>query len=75
MLYEVITKTPDEAIDIICEHIAYARGLGLKVRYTPEDATRTDFAFLIRVCNAAIEAGADRISFADTLGIMSYNFV
>jgi isopropylmalate/homocitrate/citramalate synthase len=42
----------------------------LKVRYTPEDATRTEFEFLVRVCNAAIEAGADRISFADTLGIM-----
>jgi 2-isopropylmalate synthase len=24
----------------------------------------------VRVCNAAIEAGADRISFADTLGIL-----
>lgn len=63
-------KTREEAIGIIAEHIAYARGLGLKVRYTPEDATRTDFVFLVRVCNAAIEAGADRISFADTLGIM-----
>jgi homocitrate synthase len=63
-------KTQEQALDIICEHIAYARGLGLKVRYTPEDATRTDFEFLIKVCNAAIEAGADRISFADTLGIM-----
>jgi len=63
-------KTPEQAIDIICEHIAYARSLGLKVRYTPEDATRTDFEFLVRVCDAAIEAGADRISFADTLGIM-----
>jgi 2-isopropylmalate synthase len=63
-------KTPDEALAIICEHIAYARSLNLKVRYTPEDATRTDFDFLVRVCNAAIEAGADRISFADTLGIM-----
>lgn len=63
-------KTPDEAIVIITEHVAYARSLGLKVRYTPEDATRTDFEFLVRVCNAAIEAGADRISFADTLGIM-----
>ena len=52
------------------EHVAYARSLGLKVRYTPEDATRTDFEFLVQVCNAAIEAGADRISFADTLGIM-----
>ncbi len=63
-------KTPEQAIDIIREHIAYARSLGLKVRYTPEDATRTDFEFLVNVCNAAIEAGADRISFADTLGIM-----
>jgi 2-isopropylmalate synthase len=63
-------KTPEQAIEIICEHIAYARSLGLKVRYTPEDATRTDSEFLVRVCNAAIQAGADRISFADTLGIM-----
>jgi 2-isopropylmalate synthase len=63
-------KTQEQAVDIIREHIAYARGLGLKVRYTPEDATRTDFEFLVTVCNAAIEAGADRISFADTLGIM-----
>jgi homocitrate synthase len=63
-------KTQDEAISIITDHIAYARSLGLKVRYTPEDATRTDFEFLVKVCNAAIEAGADRISFADTLGIM-----
>ncbi len=63
-------KTPEQALAIICEHIAYARSLGLKVRYTPEDATRTDFEFLIKVCNAAIQAGADRISFADTLGIM-----
>ncbi len=65
-----LRKTPEEAIGIITEHIAYAHSVGLKVRYTPEDATRTDFEFLVRVCNAAIEAGADRISFADTLGIM-----
>ena len=63
-------KTEEEAIEIIQDHIRYARSLGLKVRYTPEDATRTDLDFLVRVCNAAIEAGADRISFADTLGIM-----
>ena len=63
-------KTQAQAIEIIQEHIAYARSLGMKVRYTPEDATRTDFEFLIQVCNAAIKAGADRISFADTLGIM-----
>ena len=63
-------KSHDEALRIITEHVAYAHSLGLKVRYTPEDATRTDFEFLIQACNAAIEAGADRISFADTLGVM-----
>ena len=63
-------KTQEQALEIICEHIAYARGLGLKVRFTPEDATRTEFEYLVKVCNAAIQAGADRISFADTLGIM-----
>lgn len=65
-----LRKTEEQALDIIREHVAYARSLGLKVRYTPEDATRTEFEFLVRVCNTAIEAGADRISFADTLGIM-----
>jgi len=63
-------KTPEQALDIIREHVAYAHQLGLKVRFTPEDGTRTDFEFLVRVCNASIETGADRISFADTLGIM-----
>ena len=63
-------KTEKEALAIIQEHVCYARSLGLNVRYTPEDATRTDFDFLVEVCNTAIRAGADRISFADTLGIM-----
>lgn len=68
-------KTPAQAIEIICEHVYYARSLGLKVRYTPEDASRTDIEFLIQACNSAIEAGADRISFADTLGIMQPHIV
>ena len=63
-------KTQKEALAIIQEHVCYAKSLGLKVRYTPEDATRTDFDYLVEVCNVAIKAGADRISFADTLGIM-----
>jgi isopropylmalate/homocitrate/citramalate synthase len=63
-------KTEKEALEIIGEHVCYAKGLGINVRYTPEDATRTDFNYLVEVCNVAIKAGADRISFADTLGIM-----
>lgn len=63
-------KSQEQAVNIVVEHVRYARSLGLKVRYTPEDASRTDFEYLVKICNAAIEAGADRISFADTLGIM-----
>ncbi|MFN3309352.1 MAG: Lrp/AsnC ligand binding domain-containing protein [Anaerolineales bacterium] len=65
-----LRKTPQEVIDLIGEQVAYARSLGLKVRYTPEDASRTDLEFLVQVCNTAIQAGADRISFADTVGVM-----
>src|SRR5512146_2608260 len=65
-----VHKTQAEAIEIVCEHIRYAVGLGLKVRYTPEDASRTDLDFLVQVCSSAIQAGADRISFADTTGVL-----
>lgn len=63
-------KGEDEAVEWVCDHIRFARELGLKVRYTPEDASRTGFEFLLRACSAAIQAGADRISFADTLGVL-----
>jgi homocitrate synthase len=69
-LHHKLGKDEDAALQTIVEHVRFARSLGLKVRYTPEDASRTGFDFLVRVCNAAIEAGADRISFADTLGIL-----
>lgn len=70
-----LKKTPQQVIGLIAEMVAFARSLGLKVRYTPEDASRTDFEFLVQVCNAAIQAGADRISFADTVGVMQPHWV
>jgi homocitrate synthase len=63
-------KTEAQALEIIREHVEYGRNTGLKVRFTPEDASRTDLEFLALACNTAITAGADRISFADTLGIL-----
>lgn len=66
-----VNKTREQALEIIKEHVEYAVSLGLKVRYTPEDATRTEYDFLVKACNTAINAGADRISVADTSGIVS----
>ena len=52
---------------------------GLKIRFTVEDGSRADPEFLITVCKAIQEAGVDRISLPDTVGIMRpigmYNFV
>jgi len=56
------------ALEKIRESIMYAKEKGLKVRFTPEDATRTDPDYLEEAIRAATEAGADRISIADTVG-------
>ena len=68
-----------KAINQISSTISYAKDHGLKVRYTPEDATRTEYENLISVSSAAVDAGADRISIADTVGAMTpvriYNLI
>lgn len=55
----------------IAKTVEYAKDHGLKVRYTPEDTVRTEYPTLLQVSKAAIDAGADRISIADTVGAMT----
>jgi len=64
-----LRRDGDKAIEMACTAIEHARSSGLKVRFTAEDATRADYGFLVRICQAAIEAGADRISLPDTVGV------
>lgn len=52
------------------ESIMAAKQAGLTVRYSVEDATRTEPADLWRACEVAIEAGADRLCCPDTLGVL-----
>ena len=51
--------------------IKYAKDNNLKIRFTAEDATRTKLPFLIEVAQIAEEAGADRFSIADTVGVLT----
>jgi len=64
-------KTREEALDIIYNSINYANSYGIKIRFTAEDASRSDINFLRNVIKTAANAGADRISIADTLGILT----
>lgn len=61
-------RSQESIIDMIRCSIAYAKQLGLKVRYTLEDGTRTPTELVVEVLAAAVEEGADRVCYADTLG-------
>ncbi|MQA40375.1 2-isopropylmalate synthase [Rugamonas aquatica] len=58
-------------MEMVRRSVAYAKSRGLGVRYTVEDASRTPDELVIRVLRAAIDEGADRICYADTLGAMT----
>jgi 2-isopropylmalate synthase len=50
------------------EAVSFAKGLCPEVEFSPMDATRTELGYLAEVVAAAVEAGADVINIADTVG-------
>jgi 2-isopropylmalate synthase len=50
------------------EAVRYAKGLGVEVEFSPEDATRTDLQFFKKVVRVVSEAGIDRLDIPDTVG-------
>lgn len=68
-----------EALERAVDTVEYAKKHGLKIRFTVEDGSRAEPEFLLQVCQAISDAGVDRISLPDTVGILRpigmYNFV
>ncbi len=64
-------KTREEALQIIAEMVSLAKSHGVSVRFTAEDGSRADLDYLIQVVKTAYEAGADRVSIADTVGVFT----
>lgn len=58
-----------EAANMVFRAVKLAASSGRKVRFTAEDASRADQDVLIELGQAALDAGADRISLPDTVGI------
>ena len=58
----------DEVLARVREMVAYARSLCDDVEFSPEDAGRSDKAFLCEVLKVAIEAGATTLNIPDTVG-------
>ncbi len=61
-------KSPEEVIDMTVAAVKLARTYVDDVEFSPEDASRTGFAFLKRIVHAAVEAGANTINIPDTVG-------
>jgi len=57
-------------LNSIREATAFAKSHGVYVSVNAEDASRTDFDFLLEYAAAAKAEGADRLRFCDTIGIM-----
>jgi len=58
----------EEALQRVKSMVEYARKLCPTVEFSAEDATRSDWDYLCRVCETAIRAGATTINLPDTVG-------
>jgi len=69
-LEDKLRMTREEALERAVDTVEYAKSHGLKIRFTMEDGSRADPSFLLDMCKAVEDAGADRISLPDTVGTM-----
>ncbi|MCW7762565.1 LeuA family protein [Photorhabdus luminescens] len=60
----------ESLLERVVTSIEYARKLGLKIRYTIEDASRTSLDRLLKTYSVAVSEGVERICFADSVGIL-----
>ena len=65
---EKVGITPEENVTNTAELVAYAKDHGLWVEVIGEDGSRADLRYLERLMGAALDAGADRVCYADTVG-------
>ena len=65
-----LNRNEDWVLAQIASYVPRARDLGLKVSVGMEDASRADPDFLQRVAEAAQLFGANRLRYADTLGLL-----
>ena len=65
-----LQKSRQWVLDQISECVEFAKAHDVYVSVNAEDASRANLEFLMRFGLAAKEAGADRLRFCDTLGIL-----
>ncbi len=69
-IQQKLKKDRESVRELAVEMTEYAKSHGLIVELSGEDASRADLEYLKSVYNAGIDAGADRLCFCDTVGIL-----
>jgi 2-isopropylmalate synthase len=63
-----LKKKPEEVLEMAVRAVKHARNLVAEVEFSPEDATRSEMPFLIKLIESVIDAGATVINVPDTVG-------
>ena len=61
----------EQVLESIAKHVAYAKAYCEDVEFSCEDASRSEWNFLVKCCETAIEAGALVLNIPDTVGYSS----
>ena len=67
-LRDKLKITPEEALRQARDGVALARSLASEVEFSAEDASRTEYGYLLEVLRAVHEAGASVLNVPDTVG-------
>jgi 2-isopropylmalate synthase len=65
-----MNKTEDEVYEMAVSAVEYVVDHGVPCLFSPMDATRSRYPYLLRVCKGVEEAGAKVINIPDTVGVM-----
>jgi 2-isopropylmalate synthase len=63
-----LRMTREQVIERVADCVAFAKSFVDDVEFSCEDATRTDFDFMVEVVQVAIDKGATTINIPDTVG-------
>jgi len=66
-----LMKTRQWVLDRIVESVEFAKSHGMYISVNAEDASRADPEFMVKFAQTAKDAGAHRVRYCDTLGILT----
>jgi isopropylmalate/homocitrate/citramalate synthase len=69
-LNNVLKTTAEHIIEQTADCVEYAKNHGFTVNFVLEDASRTTLDDILKICDTAVRAGADRLVIDDTVGVL-----